>query len=66
MKFKGFFKGYWNVCKESFAWLKDYWFLYTIFTIVLAIIICLPSLIDLYRLSKPSKSEDNQDYDFLD
>lgn len=66
MKFKGFFRGYWNLCKESFAWLKDYWFLYIVISTIISIIICLPSLIDLYRFYKPKKFEDIQDEDFLD
>lgn len=66
MKFKGFWSGYWKLFKDSLTWLKDYWFLYTIISIVVSIIICLPSLIDLYRLYKPKKSVEIQDEDFLD
>lgn len=66
MKFKGFFKGYWNLCKEAFAWLKDYWFLYIVISTIISIIICFPSLVDLYRFYKPKKIDDDLDDDFLD
>ena len=30
MKFKGFWKDYLEVCKVSFAWIRKYWFPYTL------------------------------------
>lgn len=35
MKFKGFFKEYWNmVCKPSFAWMRKYWLPFSICMVI--------------------------------
>lgn len=33
MKFKGFWKGYLEACRVSFAWIRKYWFPYTLICI---------------------------------
>lgn len=60
MKFKGFFKSYWNLCKHSLTWLKDYWFatiLIAILYVGLAIVLpCyLIDYIDNKKLEKETK-----------
>ena len=55
MKFKGFWKSYWNLCIHGIDWLKDYWLAYIILSIVLVIFWFLPSMISAYISEKKSK-----------
>ena len=65
MKFKGFWVSLWELNKQSLAWLKDYWFAYTILLIVGTTLAFLPELTYAYRTLKATKKSD-EDLDFLD
>ena len=56
MKFRGFFKSYWELFMQSLDWLKDYWLAYTILMIVSVIVWFLPSMISEY-ISEKKKSK---------
>lgn len=63
MKFKGFWKGLWDLTEHSLAWLKDYWLAYIILFIVVYMIsfaiFCVPAVIDeLDRRKKLREAED--------
>lgn len=38
MKFKGFFKEYWLLTKESLKWMKKYWLAYILLCVVVYLI----------------------------
>lgn len=59
------FKGLWELNKQSLAWLKDYWFAYTILLVVGTTLAFLPELTYAYRTFKATKKSD-EDLDFLD
>ena len=63
MKFKGFFKSYFKLCKDSLIWLKDYWFCYILLCIAIALpymIYTIYSWIDLKKtLKEINKDEEN-------
>lgn len=66
MKFKGFWKSLWELNKQSLAWLKDYWFAYTILLVVGTTLAFLPELTYAYRTLKDTKKSDEDLEDFLD
>lgn len=55
MKIKGCWTSYLALCKESCKWLKDYWAIYLVVTLLLATLFSLPQLIDLYKFNKKIK-----------
>ena len=55
MKFKGFWKSYWELLMHSMEWLKDYWLAYTILMIVCVILWFLPTVISAWVREKKSK-----------
>lgn len=66
MKFKGFWKATWELTKHSLRWLKDYWFLYIVLSILLAFMYFIPSVIDaIARTYKPSDELENEDEEFF-
>ncbi len=65
MKFKGFWTSPWELNKQSLAWLKDYWFAYTILLVLVTVICFLPELTYAYRTLKTTKKSDEDLDDFL-
>ena len=66
MKFKGFWKSLWELNKQSFAWLKDYWFAYTILLVVTFVISFMAfGGYALFGYLKPVKVSDDDIEDFL-
>lgn len=64
MKFKGFWKGFWELQQHSCAWLKDYWFAYTILFVCCITICFIPYVIEELQYRKKLKSYE-EDLDFL-
>lgn len=68
MKFKGFWKSYWNLCMSSFKWLKEYWLAYTIVSVVVIILSWIGTIVyfcgmDGFKsLFKKRTNEDDEDF----
>ncbi len=66
MKFKGFWKETWELTKHGLRWVKDYWFLYIVLSILLTFMYFIPSVIDtIARTYKPSDELENEDEEFF-
>ena len=52
MKFKGFWKGLWDLQKANFSFIKDWWLPYTIMMIVATLISACASYICIFGFPK--------------
>lgn len=71
MRFKGFWKEYWDICKQSGKWMKKYWLPYTLLCIVIFIVSFFGSWIAMFgwsetkALFKKRTDEDKELDEFL-
>ena len=63
MKFKGFWNSLWELNKQSLAWLKDYWFAYTILLVVGTTLYFLPRLTYAYLNAREATKKSDEDLD---